>query len=362
MQTKLLQKKAPAPVPVTRPVVERQLNWAVEGGPFQHKDPLAQVTESFQQTFDRIGQRRAAQLAAAEGGREEETRLQAGENGPDAESRPGPAQVPLQVFAEMAFQRGRLASAVLQGTGRMMLATCLQHSIGQGEPARSRQVLFGAGSQVRVVPGSAPDQMVFHRGFARSAVGLVVDVLSDARSVVDTLAEMAGGTGALGENEGAWTLRRVYPFLDDSREQGLLEQYRARLAGTADVQERQVLQNAVVHTGALIARKAQMKNEFVNKLRLLSDKAGEALEELQDQDTLDYLTAALETAASFTPPEPPEEPPGGEGDGSSRNRSGRAASRKEASPDAAEQPDRDGRPQGTEPNQTAKPKAGTEPQ
>lgn len=369
MQTKLRKKKAPAPQPITRSAVERQLSWAaVEGNRFQHRDPLAQVAESFQQTFDQIGRRRAGQLTASEGtgalqenqaqpGSEEAARIQSERKRPGAQFHAELPQTPIQTFSEMAFQRGRLASAVLQGTGRMMLATCLQHSIGQQNPVRSRQTLFGAGTQVRVVPGSSPDQMMFHRGFARSAVGLVVDVLSDARSVVDTLADMADGAGTLEENEGAQTLRQVYPFLDDSRERELLDQYRAQLAGTTGVEERQVLQNAIVHAEALITRKAQMKNEFVTKLRLISDKAEEALEELQSEDTVNFLTTALETESLEEPPETPPEPP----DDGEENQGG-IPEQEEAALDGTEQPDGEKYPEGTgqDPAADPQPEAGTE--
>ena len=68
MQTKV-KKKQPAPAPLTQPMVQRQLAGAVDAGAFQHRDPLWHVTESFQQTFDRIGRRRAAQLTLeSEGG------------------------------------------------------------------------------------------------------------------------------------------------------------------------------------------------------------------------------------------------------------------------------------------------------
>ena len=266
MQTKV-KKKQPAPAPLTQPMVQRQLAGAVDAGAFQHRDPLWHVTESFQQTFDRIGRRRAAQLtleseggaglSAVLGGFSAETARQqqeAARPGADRSAQRGAAptrerkaqyhpelpQGPIQTFSETAFQRGNLAASVLQGTGRMMLATCLKRSLGQGEPNQQRQTLFGAGSQARTVPGSSPDQMVFYRGFAQSAVGLVVDVLADARAVVDSLTEMAQGTGSLKEDEGAATLRRVYPFLDDSREQQLLAGYQAQLAAADDEREAQL--------------------------------------------------------------------------------------------------------------------------
>lgn len=316
MQTRE-KKRRPAAAPLLRAEVERQLAWAVDARSFQHRDPLWHVTEGFQQTFDRIGRRRAAQLAAAE----PESRRSGDaappvpdgrrdDSGRPAQHHPELPQTPIRTFSETAFQRGTLAASVLQGTGRMMLATCLRRAVGQPEPLQQRQTLFGGGSQVRAVPGSWPDQAVFHRGFAESAVGLVVDVLADARAVVDSMAGLARGEGPVTDRDGAAALRRVYPFLDDGRERMLLEQYRAQLAATADEREKPVLQNAIAHTDALIVRKAQMKAEFINRLRQISDRAQEALEELESPETLEYLTAALRPEEA----PPPEPPPDGEGD------------------------------------------------
>ena len=369
MQTKV-KKKQPAPAPLTQPMVQRQLAGAVDAGAFQHRDPLWHVTESFQQTFDRIGRRRAAQLtleseggaglSAVLGGFSAETARQqqeAARPGADRSAQRGAAptrerkaqyhpelpQGPIQTFSETAFQRGNLAASVLQGTGRMMLATCLKRSLGQAEPLQHRQNLFAGGSQARTVPGSAPDQMVFWRGYAQSAVGLVVDVLTDARAVVDSMAQMAGGTGALEENEGAQTLRRVYPFLDDKREQALLARYRAQLAETRDPREKPVLQNAIVHTHALIERKAQMKEAFINKLRWISDKAQEALQEMESADTLEEVARELAEMPLPPPPEPPGKP-GGKGDGQGAaakppDRAGQQAGTAAEPPDQAEQPE-----------------------
>lgn len=384
MQTKV-KKKQPAPAPLTQPMVQRQLAGAVDAGAFQHRDPLWHVTESFQQTFDRIGRRRAAQLtleseggaglSAVLGGFSAETARQqqeAARPGADrsaqrsaaptrerkAQYHPELPQGPIQTFSETAFQRGNLAASVLQGTGRMMLATCLKRSLGQGEPNQQRQTLFGAGSQARTVPGSSPDQMVFYRGFAESAVGLVVDVLADARAVVDSLTEMAQGAGSLKEDEGAATLRRVYPFLDDSREQQLLAGYQEQLAAATDEREKPVLQNAIAHTRALIARKGQMKNEFISKLRWISNQAEEALEELEGEETLEYLTAALRAPHApedeLPPGPPPDEPP-------DRPADQPALAAEEEIADAAEQQAGDDPPAaaGDDPQDTAGPQPAT---
>ena len=43
---------------------------------------------------------------------------------------------------------------------------------------------------------------MFNRGEADGAVGLVVDVLRDARRVVDSMAELASGKNQLGKESG----------------------------------------------------------------------------------------------------------------------------------------------------------------
>ena len=72
------------------------------------------------------------------------------------------------------------------------------------------------------------EPVVFNRGFTDSAVGLVVDTLRDARRTVEDMRDLALGKSEMGQ-AGADTLRTMYPFLDDSRDRELLEQYRDQL-------------------------------------------------------------------------------------------------------------------------------------
>ena len=68
------------------------------------------------------------------------------------------------------------------------------------QPTNLRQrKLFEGSSQRRNVSGHPPDQVLFNRGEADGAVGLVVDVLRDARRVVDAMTELASGKNQLGE-------------------------------------------------------------------------------------------------------------------------------------------------------------------
>lgn len=318
MRTRVRRQEKSLPSAPAQEKIRQELAWAAGTEQFSRRDPLYHVTESFQQTFDRIGTRHAASLDEERGCFRQEETPDAGEEIADLSSQKTErtrtlpnTQIALQTFSETAFQRGQMSAAVLQGTGKMMLVSCLKRTIGQSGPERiQEQTLFHVGSQRRNLPGRDPDQMLFHRGVARGAVGLVVDTLRDAHRTVQSLEEMVNGTGEMRPEDGGETLRILYPFLDDSRERSLLEQYQTQLSVCKDPREVPVLQNAIVHTRALLDKKAQMKVEFTNKLRFLSDRAIEALEEFTAPDFLEEITTSL-----LQPEWEEEELPPDEGDG-----------------------------------------------
>ena len=304
--------------------LRRQMAWAAGTEQFQHRDPLYHVTESFQQTFDAMGRRHAAQLAGGE--TEEHAGAQPGQLQEEAGQMPDPTsargfyersspddQDMLRRFSETAFQRGTLSGAVLQGTGQMMLFSCLKKTVGQSQPDKWQQrKLFEKASPARNVPGHSPDKVVFNRGFTDSAVGLVVDTLRGARRTVEDMRDLALGKSEMGE-QGADTLRTMYPFLDDSRERQLLEQYRDQLDKAEHVQEKAALQSAAARMEAAVAKKAQMKQEFINKLRFLSDRANEALEAFEAPGFAGALDEALRAAVGAEEPPPDEEGGGDDG-------------------------------------------------
>ena len=299
--------------------LRRQMAWAAGTEQFQHRDPLYHVTESFQQTFDAMGRRHAAELAGGRPAGEETAPAQA-EQTPDPTSARGfyergrpEEQDMLRRFSETAFQRGTLSGAVLRGTGKMMLFSCLKKTVGQSQPDKWQQrKLFEKASPMRNVPGHSPDKVVFNRGFTDSAVGLVVDALRGARRTVEDMRDLALGKSEMGE-QGADTLRTMYPFLDDSRERRLLEQYREQLKGAAGAEEKAALQTAVARMEALVGKKAQMRQEFINKLGFLSDRATEALEAFGEPGFAGELDRALRQAVGAEEPPPDEGEGGGDG-------------------------------------------------
>lgn len=358
-QTRIKRQK---PLPSGKAPLEREVRrniaWAAGTEGFQYRDPLYHVTESFQLNFDAMGRRHMAGYAGGEApqqaGEEPEEKKERGAKGEEkdilqketrqgqdtamgseSEDLPDPKssrsfyemknpedQGMLSRFSETAFQRGTMSGAVLRGTGKMMLFSCLKKTIGQSQPRREQQrKLFDHGSQVRNVPGHNPDKVAFNRTFVDSAVGIVVDTLRDARRTVEDMQDLVNGGLSKTESGayGADTMRRMYPFLDDSREKQQLSDYYARMKdGGLGPDERGILQNAINRTHALIDKKARMRTEFMNKLRFLSDRANEALAELEEPGFVQSLTEALEEL--FRPETPPDD--GGPGESGTEEHGG----------------------------------------
>ncbi len=307
---------------------------------FQNRDPVYHVTENFQKTFDLMGSQRARQYAgernegiAANAPGLSKTVIGGQREGPsetdrddlrelyrqsDMDRMVAPAGDPgsrmfLNRFSEVAFQRGMLSGAILRGTGKMMLFSCLKRTVGQSQPRNIRQrMLFEGASVRRNVAGRSPDQVIFNRGAVDGAVGLVVDVLRDARRTVDTLGELATGKNMLPAGSGAETLLKMYPFLSDTEEHALLEEYRSRLHAEQDVNAKALLQHAIVKTQALIKKKQEMKQRFIVALRSISDNASSALATFSQPGFVEEMYSLLEK-------EPEPEPPPDDGDDDSQD-------------------------------------------
>ena len=337
MQIKKNKKALPLTEAETKKSTDAKFAWAVGAAKLEQHDPMYHVTESFQQSFDRIGRRHAAaaagfQTESEEQEQEEKPRSESEREQTEGKERedgqkaktPGKEQTeqektsPLTGFSEIAFRRGALSSAVLNGTGKMMLISCLKRTAYQYEPRmlQQRELLVDS-AHVRPIPGHTPDQVLVNRGFAHSALGIVVDTLRDARRVVESMTQIACSADEPTHADRA-TMYRLSPFLDDSRDAELEAEYRAKLAACTDERTKPILQNAITKTIALRAKKAQMKNEFINKLRFLSDRATETLSELEAAGVEEELIAAAFGEEADELPENPDE--GADGDAPNRNR------------------------------------------
>ena len=63
MQIRKNKKTAAVPAIAPKQAADERIAWAAGAEYFHHRDPLYHVTESFQQTFDRIGRSHAQELA-----------------------------------------------------------------------------------------------------------------------------------------------------------------------------------------------------------------------------------------------------------------------------------------------------------
>ena len=338
---------------VTEEQVKAQLSAAAGTEAFAHRDPIYHLNESFRQTFDLMGQQRARGDNPDLGSmlqvymRDETPGLwgrdDAGNQSGTAEGRPGivglsseflhktsmnadyeprdwdPQNRTMDRFADITFQRGRLSGAIMRGTGKMMLFSCLERTVGQQEvKQRKERKLFQSNSSHRPIPKGQGTVSIVNKGFVDSAVGLVVDVLKDARQVVDSLTTLAEGKAGA---SGVGTLHKQYPFLTDAAERELLEQYKARLAelkGPGHEEEREVLKRAQERAESIIGKKDQMKRDFLQRLRQLSHSAAAAEAAFTSEEFFPQFVRRLEPEEPMPPPEdgsPPPETDGGDRSG-----------------------------------------------
>ena len=353
MESKFVKKRRPQeqmPLggPVTDQTVKRQLAWASCSEQLQNRDPMFHITENFMRSFDAMGSLQAEKLAGSMkedvpglfdflGGSFEEQKRKSkekenvplmqegnafdwgGDDGSKAlyrqsrmneefeENNHGQGGL-MNKFTEMTFMRGKMSAAVLRGTGNMMLFSCLKRTLGQSQPMKLQQrKLFQGGSrQWKPMNTKASDAqsttVVRNEVFADSAIGLVFNVTKDARRTVDQMSELIenGGTGTE-------TWERMMPFLSFQKEEALLDQYTKRLgqlgSGPESEKERSVLSKAITRTQTMLAKKKQMRNEFMFKLRAISGQAREAAAVFSDADFQETLHRMLTQETPF--PEPP---------------------------------------------------------
>ena len=344
------QQGLPGNGPVSEKDVRRQLAWASYTEQFQSRDPMFHITENFMRSFDAMGSIQAEKLAngmkaevpgltdvlggklaerkktreekadpmqssdAFDGGGDKNSQAlyrQSRMNEEFEENKHGQGGL-MNKFTEMTFMRGKMSAAVLRGTGNMMLFSCLKRTLGQSQPMKLQQrKLFQGGSRGwKPMNTKASDAqsttVVRNEVFTDSAIGLVFNITKDARRTVDQMSELVenGGTGTE-------TWERMMPFLSFQKEETLLDQYTQRLAqlgnGAESEKERATLTKAITRTQTLLAKKRQMRNEFMFKLRAISGQAREAAALFSDTDFQETLHRMLTQETPY--PEPPSGDP-----------------------------------------------------
>ena len=83
-----------------------------------------------------------------------------------------------------------------------------------------------------------------------------------------------------------------------------MTEYRGKLEAAKDPQSKAILQHAIVKTEALMEKKHQMKQRFIETLRSISDSANKALDAFTQPGFTEELLAmqGQEAAAAQPPP------------------------------------------------------------
>ena len=239
-------------------------------------DPVYALSESFAQTFDFVGKQRVQELVGDE---------YADVRGVSMYSRIRDDKGRfLRRFSEYSFRNGRLAAAILQGRGQLVLHTCIQRSAGmagyiESETRRTVDKTFDH----RYVNQTGGD-MVHYAEDAHSALALVIDASKTASQALHTVLS----TAKLLEGKEVESLKEIFPFLFDDEERKLAEKLGAQKRSMEDSGQRENAQyraicTALDKTRGVISKKAQMKQQFLNKLETMLANAKAAEEIFQSE-------------------------------------------------------------------------------
>jgi len=336
-------------LPINHEKVLKNLSWASDSEQLPNRDPMFHITDNFMRSFDAMGTMQQEMLnnsmksegpgltdPAGKKLSESKENLDNIDDKDDEEEKDGKQALYRQTrmneefeenkygkgrlmnrFTDMTFMRGKMSAAVLKGTGNMMLFSCLKRTIGQSQPYKLQQrKLFQGGSRqwkpmnVKASDASATT-LVRNEVFADSAIGLVFNVTKDARRTMEQMTELIANGGT-----GTETWERMMPFLNMDKEETLLEQYKQRLLELGDnpenEQERSTLNKAVTRVETMMAKKRELRNEFMFKLRAIGGQARKACEVFSDEEFQNILKSNLHLAQEY--PEPPEGNPPPEGE------------------------------------------------
>ena len=263
--------------PLTKERIEAQTAWAAGTEQFFNRDPSFHLSESFTKTIDNLGKMHDDE--ATDMGKLYEPRY--GDEGR------------LKKFAEIGFNRGNLSAAIINGTGKMMLVSCLKRTVGQDRSLNFKERrLFQMHSVHRELPASQNSMNIVNRGFAESATGMVVDVLKDARRSLNNLEKMAFGADQIDGSSGLETLHKMYPFLDTGRERALLKSYDEKLKDPEireGSEQYELLQRAHRRIMQVLEKKEKTAREFLQRLRQLRERAEQAEKELSAPEFIDSI-------------------------------------------------------------------------
>jgi hypothetical protein len=335
------------PVHALKAKIESELALAAGTSMIKSRDPIYHITESFKSTFDLTGRIASEQYTGESTNsfkqettgelnkedvlpdisyREENVEKKFGEPVLKPEDNfPTNKNYPEQEveggfyhrFARTAFNKGNLASAVLQNGGKAMFVSCLRRALGQSLPNNIKQTMLFSSSSVNVPVPNFPGRVMFNR-YTQSAVGLVIDSICSASRTLEFFERFASeDSESQLEGNGIDTMRIIYPFLSTSKEAKMRKEYEGKLrelteeeraaAGDRDQLNRIAAQKTVVEAGltktsALIAKKKQVRRNFLSEIVCLLENSRKAEMAFSAPGFVEEVVEEL-----LNPAEPPED-------------------------------------------------------
>lgn len=211
-------------------------------------------------------------------------------------------------FASYAFSGGKLAAAVLEGRGELMLTSCMERAAGN---TKQKKVLAESAAERRL--DGRPARVVTN-GDAHSAVGLVVSSIQSATRTLDTIRALAedGGSSpdSLLEQRGVDTMRELYPFMRLKEDDAFIARCKTRLKeldGDVSQQaltERQAVNAALTKAQAVRGQKKAQQRSFLTKLAEMRANAARAEELFSSDGFAQYI--AQRVSGARTADDPPD--------------------------------------------------------
>lgn len=296
-------------------------------------DPVALLTQSYKQSFDAVGNARAAALGGnaglnnnGYGGDNAVPEQAAGKNTRTdelSEARkkhdfPEYTHSARQFeqgdfcskFSAVAFRGGTLAGAVLEGQAKNMFISCVARSKSMPAPESEMQRGILAGSAIEKSIGSQPAKAVFNRDI-RSAVGIAVDAIHGAGRVMDIFKSLADGSEEPRDDFlelcNISTVKQLYPFLSIRGDRALIERYSRQIKllendGSPEARtERRSLEWALKKAQSVLNRKQSEQRNFLTQLNLIQNRAREAERLFTSEVFAEAVTEEIEAAMAAPP-------------------------------------------------------------
>lgn len=296
----------------TKALRERQISATPVMRGIGSMDPVYILSQSFSKQFDAVGQSRAKQMSGREDTPEQSAEMpeqspESGEDSPDKKleglrAKHDAAEYShnrqdlvngdfADRFASYAFRGGRLAGAVLDGGAKNMFVTCARRAVGLPNPDIDRERKLVPHNTVKYRPQNLLASVTANRNI-RGALGITVDAIKGATTVLDIFRQIANGADTRYDLS---IMTTSYPFLVIRGDEMLIEKYKADLKAlegdfTAEgLQKKRAAEFRLKKQEAVLYGKKQQQRNFLTQITQMLTNAKEAAKQFSSDDFADSV-------------------------------------------------------------------------